>query len=105
MAYYLVTAEPKAELMRELRTRLDSSEIQAMQPFGQSLHHGLENAKLQADGTAIWEEEDYCIPPLAQERAAVLDDYFSGIKVERVQEGAGWQRIEDLPRLFASLLD
>ncbi len=104
MAYYLVTAQPKAELAQELRERLDSGEIQEMQPFGQSLHHGLENARLQADGTAIWEEEDYCIPPLAQERAAVLDDYFSDIKVERVQEGAGWQRIEDLPGLLESLL-
>lgn len=104
MAYYLVTAQPKAEIMQELKARLDSGEIQEMQPFGQSLHHGLENAKLQADGTAIWEEEDYCIPPLAQERAAVLDDYFSDIKVERVQEGAGWQRIEDLPGLLESLL-
>lgn len=105
MAYYLVTAKPDKELMAELRTRLASGEIEAMQPFGQSLHFGLENARLQADGTAIWEEEDYCIPPLAQERAAVLDDYFSNLKVERVEEGAGWQRIQDmeLQGLFETL--
>jgi hypothetical protein len=29
------------------------------------------------------EEEDYCSPPLAQERAAVLDTYFDDITVER----------------------
>ncbi|MBX3048607.1 MAG: hypothetical protein KIT46_03660 [Anaerolineales bacterium] len=100
MAYYLVTAKPDEALMADLRGRLDSGEIEAMRPFGVSLHHGLDNARLRADGLAVWEEEDYCIPPLAQERAAVLDDYFSELRVERVSEGEGWAQIEDLPRLF-----
>jgi hypothetical protein len=39
-------------------------------------------------------------PPLAQEREAVLDTYFRDLKVEPVQEGDGWEKIEDLPRLF-----
>jgi hypothetical protein len=56
------------------------------------------------DGTAVWEEEDYCRPPLAEERAAVLDHYFDGIAVERVERGAGWRRIADLPRLFPGLV-
>jgi len=49
---------------------------------------------------AVWEEEDYCAPPLAQERAAVLDDYFHDLRVEKVKEGEGWSKIEALPRLF-----
>ncbi|MBV8830978.1 MAG: hypothetical protein JO108_17290, partial [Acidobacteriaceae bacterium] len=52
-------------------------------------------------GTAVWEEEDYCSPPLAQERAAVLDAYFEKIKVEQVNEGEGWKRIRALPKLGA----
>ncbi|HLE73444.1 MAG TPA: hypothetical protein VI688_04310 [Anaerolineales bacterium] len=75
-----------------------------MRPFGESLHYSLENARLQKNGIAIWEEEDYCRPPLAQERAAVLDDYFTGLKVERVEEGDGWARISDLPDMFRTLL-
>jgi hypothetical protein len=75
-----------------------------MEPFGESLHYSLENAKLKDDGVAIWEEEDYCRPPLAQERAAVLDEYFSQIEVERVDEGRGWQRIEELRGMFATLV-
>jgi hypothetical protein len=36
-------------------------------------------------------EEDYCSPPLVQERAAVLDLYFDEITVERVDAGTGWE--------------
>jgi hypothetical protein len=36
---------------------------------------------------------------LAEERAAVLDNYFDEISVERVDAGEGWKRIEALPKL------
>ena len=104
MAHYIVTAKPETEKMAELKKRLKSGEVSKMRPFGESLHYSLENARLQPDGTAIWEEEDYCRPPLAQERAAVLDDYFTALQVERVEEGDGWQRIDALPEMFATLL-
>ena len=51
----------------------------------------------------IWEEEDYCSPPLAEERAAVLDAYFEGITVEAVAKGEGWRRVAALPLLFPEL--
>ena len=51
----------------------------------------------------MWEEEDYCRPPLAQERAAVLDRYFEQISVEAVERDGGWKRIADLPALFPAL--
>jgi hypothetical protein len=54
---------------------------------------------------AVWEEEDYCRPPLAEERAAVLDDYFDQIEVEPVTPGEGWEQIERLPFLFPDLAD
>ena len=74
-----------------------------MRPFGRSLSHSLRNARVRQDGVAIWEEEDYCSPPLAQEREAVLDAYFGDLRVQAVSEGGGWERIEDLPRLFPEL--
>ncbi len=46
---------------------------------------------------------DYCSPPLAMERAAVLDSYFDDIQVEAVKAGEGWSRIQEMPRLFSSL--
>ncbi|MFO7170968.1 MAG: hypothetical protein DIU80_023325, partial [Chloroflexota bacterium] len=39
-------------------------------------------------------------PPLAMERAAVLDTYFSDLTVEPVERGEGWRRIEGLARLW-----
>jgi hypothetical protein len=103
MAYYLVKAKYHEDLLDELRNRLDSGEIKKMKPFGQALQYGLDNARLDSEeqGLVVWEEEDYCNPPLAQERAAVLDTYFTELRVERVQENQGWERIESLPKLWA----
>ena len=80
--------------------QLDRKAFTDLSPFGRALARSLEGARREDDSTAVWEEEDYCSPPLAQERDAVLDDYFEGIEVERVEEGEGWQRIESLPSLY-----
>jgi hypothetical protein len=100
MAFYLVTAVPKYGFMAELGERLERDEFIAMRPFGRALTHSLKHARLRHDGIAVWEEEDYCDPPLAEEREAVLDDYFHDVRVEPVDQGAGWRKIEELPRLF-----
>jgi hypothetical protein len=104
MAYYLVKAQYQTEKLPELRKRLDSGEINQMRPFGTALQYSLDHARLDPQGKdwAVWEEEDYCRPPLAQERAAVLDTYFTSLSVEAVQEGQGWERIKFLPRLWES---
>lgn len=100
MAHYLVSAIPKAGRLEELGERLARDAFMALRPFGPTLSESLTNAGIRGDGVAIWEEEDYCRPPLAEERAAVLDDYFHDLRVERVKEGEGWSTIGDLPRLF-----
>ncbi len=101
MAYYLVRAYPKPELVAELRDRLERDEFRGMRPFGPALTKSLEGARWDLEtNAAVWEEEDYCSPPLAMERAAVLDRYFEGLHVERVAEGEGWKRIAHLPSLW-----
>lgn len=102
MAYYLVKAQYQKERLAELRRRLDSGEINQMRPFGTALQYSLDHARLDPQGEdwAVWEEEDYCRPPLAQERAAVLDMYFTNLSVEPVKEGDGWKRIQTLPGLW-----
>jgi hypothetical protein len=97
MAYYLVKAKFHQNLMSELHTRLGSGEIKQMRPFGIALQYSLENARLDPQGWVVWEEEDYFSPPLAQERSAVLDIYFTDLSVERVHKGEGWKKIESLP--------
>jgi hypothetical protein len=99
MAHYLVRARPKEDRLPELRVQLDRGAFADLRPFGRALTHSLEGARSE-DGVAVWEEEDYCSPPLAQEREAVLDDYFEAIEVEPVEEGEGWRRIESLPSLY-----
>ena len=100
MAYYMVRARPNEELLPELKDRLDSGEVAVMRPFGGSLQYSLQNARWQDKDWAIWEEEDYCTPPLAQERAAVLDTYFTDLTVEDVSRGEGWEQLEALPPLW-----
>jgi hypothetical protein len=61
---------------------------------------GLDNARWQSENVAIWEEEDYCVPPLAQERAAVLDEYFTELEVQHVNRDEGWKQIESLKKVW-----
>jgi hypothetical protein len=105
MAYYLVSARPVADRMDDLEAKLNERAFLELEPFGRALTASLEAARRLPDGTAVWEEEDYCRPPLAQERAAVLDHYFEGLSVERVERGNGWQRITELPPLFPALVN
>lgn len=103
MAYYLVTATPRTELLAELETRLGADEFAALRPFGKALTGALRRARRLPNGTAMWEEEDYCSPPLAQEREAVLDRYFDRLSVESVVAETGWALIDGFPALFPGL--
>ena len=103
MAYYLVTAKPKPDRLPDLLSNLQDRAYVNMRPFGKSLTYSLENARLREDGYAVWEEEDYCTPPLAQERAAALDEFFDDLEVTVVERGEGWAEIEKIPRLFPQL--
>jgi hypothetical protein len=105
MAYYLVSATPREEHLPDLAARLARDEFMPLQPFGRALSHSLRDARRRTDGVTVWEEEDYCRPPLAEERAAVLDRYFDDIAVQAVRRGAAWRQIEDLPRLFPALVE
>ncbi len=100
MAHYLVQARPVTGTLDELRRRLDDGEIRALQPFGKALHHSLLHARRGRDGRVVWEEVDFCRPPLKMERAAVLDEFFTDVSVQTVSKGDGWKRIESLPRLW-----
>lgn len=104
MAFYIVRAKPKKELLENLHQELNSGKISRMRPFGQALQHSLENARIDTENRdyAIWVEEDYCSPPLAMERESVLDRYFGDISVERVElEEEAWSSINDKPQLWS----
>jgi hypothetical protein len=102
MTIYLVKAKPKKNLMKDLHTQLETGQILQMKPFGKALHHGLQNAKIDNnEGYSYWVEEDYCSPPLAMEREAILEQYFDDISVEKGDEAQrGWERIRGKPLLW-----
>lgn len=103
MAHYLVTAKPKSDRLGALLGNLRRNAYVSMHPFGKAMTSSLRNARLREDGYATWEEEDYCSPPLAQERAAALDEFFEDLRVTSVRAGEGWAGIEGLPPLFPEL--
>lgn len=105
MAFYLVEACPREDQLDALKQKLKEDAFADLRPFGPTITHSLRNARQRPDGAVVWEEEDYCSPPLAQERDAVLDDHFLSIEVEPVAEGQGWSRIRALPPLFPELAD
>lgn len=107
MAYRFVRPGPEPDRVSELRDRLDSRDIEQLEPFGAAMTIGLENARFDPEtGEAVWIEEDYCTPPLAMERRDVLDEYFEDLTVVEadVDEAAGWERIDGLPRLWDRVL-
>jgi len=108
MPYRFVRATPDPERLGELRDRLDAGEIEEYEPFGRAMTRGLENARFDPErGDALWIEEDYCSPPLAMERSAVLDEYFETVTVVEadVDEATGWEHIDDLPGLWEEALE
>jgi hypothetical protein len=104
MALYMVKARPKKELLEDLQKDLSSGKISKMRPFGHTLQHSLENARVDDNENlsyAVWIEEDYCSPPLAIERESVLDQFFNDIEVVHVEsEEEGWNMIKEKPSLW-----
>lgn len=101
MAHYIVRARLKQDLARELREKLDAGEFRSIRPFGMGLSDALEKARKDPQtGEAVWEEQCFCNPPLAQERKAVLDRYFDDITTREVSAGEGWREIEGFPPLW-----
>ena len=103
MAHYLVIARPNPDRLPNLRTELERDAFIHLKPFGRALTESLLNARVKPDGLATWEEEDYCHPALAEERAAVLEHYFGELQVRPVSPGSGWAEIRALPPLFPDL--
>lgn len=100
MAHYLVRAEASDRSLSEVDNALQRSAYIDMHPFGKALTRGLSGMRRLPDGRVAWEEEDYCSPPLAMEREAVLDEHFENIEVEPVEKDEGWRQLRDLPRVF-----
>jgi hypothetical protein len=104
MAYYLVKAELKEGLNDKLMNSLRNYSFINLKPFGKALTFSLRNARVNENNEILWEEEDYCTPPLAEERSAILDEYFQILQIEKVNKGEGWEKIRAMPKLFREVI-
>jgi hypothetical protein len=52
MTLYIVRAKPKNDLSG-LRKELESGKISKLRPFGDSLHHGLQNARFDTSNNYV----------------------------------------------------
>ena len=84
-------SKPKSDRLRDLLGNLRKHIYSPMRPFGKAMTYALENARLPEDGYAVWEEEDYCSPPLAQEREAARWMSSSRNSPSRQFGGKGWE--------------
>lgn len=83
---YKVQARFDKSKAREFYARLIDGTIQKQKPDGQSIVDGMNRAVIDESGLVLWSELCYCSPPLAHERATVLDHYFSEIETEEIDE-------------------
>lgn len=86
MAYYLVHATLRERNARRVSGEVGGTRFCALATLWRGGDEGVGGGTWSDDGRVVWEEEDYCSPPLAMEHTAVLDRYFTGIEVETVRE-------------------
>src|SRR5689334_11474778 len=102
MAHYLVTAKPKSDLDGRTSGQSAKERILINAAFRQGTHLFAPKRATSRGSYATWEEEDYCSPPLAEERAVALDKFFEDLSVASVRAGAGWQEINHCGRCSQS---
>ena len=83
---YRVIARFKTDTAAELRRRLDDGSIATQHPDGQEMVDSLHRAVVSESGDVRWSELCYCDPPLAHERATILDHYFDHIVTQPIED-------------------
>lgn len=85
---YHVRARLRPGTEAALLARLTDGSVAAQRPDGREIAAAMQRAAVDAEGWVRWTETCYCDPPLAHERATVLDDHFEAMVVEPA-EGHG----------------
>jgi hypothetical protein len=88
---YHVQARFRADTAAEFLTKLTDGTIANQRPDGAELVASMERAVVNAQGQSEWSELCYCEPPLAHERATVLDLHFENIRTEPIEAYAQYQ--------------
>lgn len=81
---YHIRAKFREQTAAEFFARLTDGTIENQEPDGRELVASMNRAVVAKNGIIEWSEMCYCAPPLAHERATVLDAYFDEITVEPI---------------------
>jgi len=81
---YHVRARFREGTAVEFLAKLTDGTIENQRPDGRELVASMKRAVVSEDGHIEWSEVCYCEPPLAHERATVLDLHFDDISAEPI---------------------
>ena len=72
--------------VREFYQKLTDGNIENQKPDGPEMVDSMHRASIGESGLIMWSELCYCDPPLAHERSTVLDNYFTEITTEPIDD-------------------
>lgn len=91
---YHVSASFRPEMAGQFLEKLTDGTIGAQRPDGAEIVASMKRAVVAGDGRVEWSEMCFCNPPLAHERATVLDTYFEDMRISPAGE---YERYEGRP--------
>jgi hypothetical protein len=96
---YRVLARFRTRTAVDFYKKLNDGSIANQRPDGAEIMASMERAVVNQDGGIEWTERCYCDPPLAHERATVLDAYFEDFLIEPVDAHRNFAGVPFLDRL------
>jgi len=91
---YRVRARLRPGTEEGLLRRLTDGSVERQKPDGEEIVESMQRAVVTDAGEVVWTETCYCDPPLAHERATVLDHHFDSIETEAT---GGYERHQGKP--------
>ncbi|MCP4316043.1 MAG: hypothetical protein GY789_08505 [Hyphomicrobiales bacterium] len=82
---YHVRAKFRADTAAAFLAKLTDGTIDNQRPDGSEIVASMDRAVVNSEGQVEWSELCYCNPPLAHERATVLDLHFEDISTEPIE--------------------
>ena len=83
---YRVRARFKTDTAAAFLMKLTDGTIQQQIPDGPEIVASMNRAVLNGAGEIEWSELCYCNPPLAHERATVLDAHFDDMSIKTIED-------------------
>ena len=83
---YKVKAKFNFDKSKEFHQKLTDGTIQNQRPDGSEIIDSMNRATIDDEGYVNWTELCYCPSPLMHERSTVLDQYFTEMETEQIED-------------------